>query len=117
MGRAFWRAEESRDVDRILEFFTDDAVWEGSGVTLTGREQIREYHARSAAAYPGLEVRVGRVHGDDDVAALERHARFTGPSGEVVPLDGVNIMRREGDKIGALTAYWRESWLHLDRGP
>ncbi|MGI5207685.1 SDR family oxidoreductase [Spirillospora sp. CA-108201] len=109
IGRAYWRAEESRDVDRILEFFTEDAVWEGPGVTLTGREQIREYYAESAAAYPGLEVTVGAVRGDDDAAALEWHARFTGPSGEVVPLDGVNIMRREGDKIAALTAYFDAS--------
>ncbi|MBO9520594.1 MAG: SDR family oxidoreductase [Nocardioidaceae bacterium] len=106
IGRAYWQAEESRDVDRILEFFTEDAVWEGPGVTLTGREQIREYYAGSAAAYPGLEVTVGRVRGDDDAAALEWHAVFTGPSGERVPLDGVNLMRREGDRIAALTAYY-----------
>jgi len=109
IGRAYWQAEESRDVDRILEYFTEDAVWEGPGATLTGRAQIREYYAGSAAAYPGLEVAVGRVRGDDDVAAMEWHAQFTGPSGEVVPLDGVNIMRREGDKIAALTAYYDAS--------
>ncbi|MEU8225386.1 SDR family oxidoreductase [Kribbella sp. NPDC048915] len=109
IARAYWQAEESRDVDRILEFFTDDATWVGPGVVLTGHEQIRGYYAGSAEAYPGLAVRLGRVHGDDDVASLEWHARFTGPSGEVTELDGVNIMRRRGDKIAALTAYYDNS--------
>ena len=42
LARAYWDAEESRDLDRIVAFVTEDAVWVGPrGVSLQGRDQIR----------------------------------------------------------------------------
>ena len=105
IARAYWRAEESRDPDQILEFFTEDATWRGPGTALAGREQIQGFYAQSAAQFPGLRVQVGRVHGDDREAAIEWTAVFTDASGREHPLEGTNIMRVEGDRIAELTTY------------
>lgn len=106
LARAYWDAEESRDLARIVSFFTDDAVWVGPrGVSLRGSDQIRTYYAASADAYPGLEVTIERVSGDDDEAAIEWSAVFTDSAGRTAPLRGVNLMRRSGDKIASLTTY------------
>ena len=106
LARAYWDAEESRDLDRIVAFFTDDAVWIGPrGVSLEGRDQIRTYYAASAEAYPGLAVTIERVSGDDDEAAIEWSAVFTDSAGRTAQLRGVNVMRRSGDRIVSLTTY------------
>lgn len=106
IARAYWKAEESRDLDRIVGFFTEDAVWVGPrGVSLKGREEIRTYYEASGVAYPGLEVTIVRVSGDDDAAAIEWSAVFIDPTGRRVGLSGVNLMRRSGDKISSLTTY------------
>lgn len=105
IGRAYWQAEASRDIDRIMGCFTDDARWDGPGKTLRGRDEIRSFYQASAAAYPGLDVTVGRVIGDDDQAAFEWHATFTDPGRNSVTVSGVNIMRRDGDRIASLTTY------------
>jgi NAD(P)-dependent dehydrogenase (short-subunit alcohol dehydrogenase family)/ketosteroid isomerase-like protein len=117
IARQYWRAEESRDVDAIVEFFTADARWQGPGVDLRGRDEIGSFYAGSAESFPGLQVEVGRVLGDADEAAIEWSAVFTDPAGEQFDLAGVNIMRRDGDRIAALTTYHDPSTLAPARAP
>lgn len=111
IARRYWEAEASRDLDAILSFFTPDATWKGPGVDLRGHDEIRTFYADSAAAFPGLEVEVGRVNGTDDEAAIEWVAVFTNEKGERFDASGVNIMRREGDRIASLHAFWDPSVL------
>ncbi|MEO3824729.1 SDR family oxidoreductase [Actinomadura sp. B10D3] len=105
VARNYWRAEESREIDRILSFFTENAQWQGPGSDLTGHEEIRSFYEQSIERFPGLRVEVGRVLGDDREAAIEWTAVFTDREGEHYPLSGVNVMRLEGDRIGSLTTY------------
>ncbi len=110
IARAYWKAEESRDLDRIMEFFAADAEWRGPGVDLRGHEQIRGFYAESARQFPGLEVIVERVMpGRSDVSgeetALEWSAVFRDPAGAVHNLSGVNIIRTESGLITSLTTY------------
>ncbi|MEV5968094.1 SDR family oxidoreductase [Kribbella sp. NPDC051952] len=105
IARRYWQAEESRDIDRILAFFTPDARWRGPGVDLQGHAQIRTFYERSAAEFPGLSVRVGRAYGDADEAAIEWSAVFTDAGGTTYDLKGVNIMRVEDDRIASLTTH------------
>lgn len=111
IARRYWQAEASRDLDAILEFFTSDAEWRGPGVDLRGHEEIRTFYADSAAAFPGLEVEVGRVNGTADEAAIEWIAVFINAAGERFDASGVNIVRREGDKIASLHAFFDPSVL------
>lgn len=105
LARAYWHAEESRDLTAILAFFSDDAEWRGPGRILRGIDEIRTFYAQSVARFPRLSVTVGRVIGSDDEASIEWTATFEDAAGHRHPLDGVNVMRRDGDKIASLVTY------------
>lgn len=111
IARRYWQAEASRDLDAILGFFTPNAEWRGPGIDLRGHDEIRTFYADSAAAFPRLEVEAGRVNGNDDEAAIEWIAVFTNAAGRRFGASGVNIMRRDGDKIASLHAFWDPSVL------
>lgn len=115
IARAYWEAEESRDLDHIMSFFSLDADWGSATSRRKGQAAIREFYAGSAAQFPGLTVEVGRVFGDDTEAALEWHAVFTDRGGRTYPLSGVNLFRREGELIASLTHY--EDPTPLTRAP
>lgn len=122
VSRAYWDAEESRDLDRILSFFTDDITWEAPGLRATSREELAPFYAASAAAYPRLRVTIGRVLGGDQEASLEWRAVFTAPDGLNVPARGVNVMRLRDGKISALDCYMDPNQVAPDqarsrRGP
>ena len=66
IARAYWKAEESRDVDRIMAFFAPDAEWRGPGVHLTGHDEIRGFYAESGrrfarGALSGQTPALGRI--------------------------------------------------------
>lgn len=107
LARAYWTAEESRDINAILSFFSADAQWTGpDGITHVGHDQIRTFYENSAAAYPGLTVQVMRSYGDDEEGSVEWNAKLTAPDGRTLDLSGVNIMKRKNDKFTHLTAYF-----------
>jgi NAD(P)-dependent dehydrogenase (short-subunit alcohol dehydrogenase family)/ketosteroid isomerase-like protein len=105
IARRYWQAEESRDVDRILAFFTPDAHWRGPGANLRGHAEIRTFYERSATRFPGLAVRIGKVLGTADEAAIEWSAVFTDPAGATYDLSGVNLIRIENGRIASLTTH------------
>jgi len=105
LAREYWKAEESRDPDYILTFFAPDAEWIGPGIHLRGHEQIRQLYADSAAAYPELDVKVGRCCGDAEQAAIEWDAVFRDAEGSERTIDGINVMRTDGERILSLTTY------------
>jgi uncharacterized protein (TIGR02246 family) len=105
IAREYWKAEESRDPDRILAFFSPDAEWIGPGIHLRGHDEIRQFYADSAAAFPELDVEVGKAVGDAGEAAIEWSARFRDPDGAERETSGVNIMRTDGERILSLTTY------------
>jgi NAD(P)-dependent dehydrogenase (short-subunit alcohol dehydrogenase family)/ketosteroid isomerase-like protein len=115
IARAFWEAEASRDVDRIVSFFTPDADWGSAASRRRGHTAIREYYAGAANQFPGLTVEVGRVYGDDSEAAIEWHALFTDRGGRTYPQSGVSLFRRQGKLIASLTHY--EDPTPLTRAP
>src|SRR6478609_6240552 len=105
LARRYWDAEESRDLDAILDFFTPDAVWSGPSGTVQGRDAIREFYAASAARFPGLEVRMGAVLGDDREAAISWEATFRDHTGRTFPLAGVNLFTVEDGRFSRLTTF------------
>ena len=105
LAHEYFKAEESRDPDRILTFFVPDAEWIGPDTHKRGHAEIRELYAASAAAYPGLTVEVWRAHGSAEQAAVEWRAEFTDPEGNKRDIDGVNVMRTDGERITSLVTY------------
>jgi NAD(P)-dependent dehydrogenase (short-subunit alcohol dehydrogenase family)/ketosteroid isomerase-like protein len=115
VARRYWAAEASRDLDRIMAFFHDQAEWGSATEMLSGKAQIRQFYADSAERFPGLEVEVGRAIGGPDEAAIEWRAIFTDKGGRRYPLNGVNLIRVENDLIVALKHY--EDPTPLSRAP
>ncbi|MGH9615886.1 MAG: SDR family oxidoreductase [Acidobacteriaceae bacterium] len=115
IARAFLDAESSRNLDRIMSFFTPDADCGSATSRRKGHAAIREYFAGAAAQFPGLTVEVGRVYGNDTEAAIEWHAVFTDRGDRSYPLSGVDLFRREGELIASLTHY--EDPTPLTRAP
>lgn len=105
IARAYWQAEESRDIDAILAFFAEDASWNGPGNALRGIAEIRTFYEASILRFPSLTVNAGRAFGDECEASIEWSATFRDHAGEAYALDGVNIMRISGNKIVSLTTY------------
>jgi len=112
--RSYWKAEETRDVDAIMDHFAEDATWVGPGdITLTGREQIRRFYADTGREFPGLEVEVVGVVGDERAAALEFQAVLIDHDGQCHPLRGVNVMQGDGERITSLHAYYDRAQVAL----
>ncbi len=54
--REFKEALESRDVERILSFFTEDAEWQAPEGTFKGKEQLRRYITWNKQMIPDLKM-------------------------------------------------------------
>ena len=54
--RKFRTALESRDVEKILAFFTDDAEWQTPEGTFKGKEQLKRYITWNKQMIPDLKM-------------------------------------------------------------
>ncbi len=71
--RKFRAALESRDVDKILSFFTDDAEWHAPEGVFKGKEQIRRYVLWNKQTTPDFKItEVGaKIVAEGDVGVYE----------------------------------------------
>lgn len=116
LARSYWKAEETRDVAAILAHFAPDAVWRGpGGVELRGHDEIARFYVDTGRDFPGLEVEVTGVVGDERAAALEWSAVLIDAEGARHPLTGVNVMEGDGELITSLRAYYDRA--QIDLGP
>ena len=110
LAREYWTAEESRDVQRILSFFTHDALWTGPGAAhLRGHQEIATFYEENGRKFPGLRVEVGRVFGGPTEAAVEWHAVLTDTDGNDLAVSGVNLMERQANRFSRLEAFFDPS--------
>lgn len=89
---AYWNAEMRRDLDEIVSFFHEDAVFYTPARTWRGAAAIRTRYAEMIRDFPGLDVSIGWVIEDGARAALQWHSVLTGTRGERTILDGVNLV-------------------------
>jgi len=106
VAESYWAAEEQRNVERILDHYHNDAVFNLSGQRLAGHDQIRTYYESSGAKYPGLTVKIVHEVVDGQKAAIEWEAHLTDEAGTTVPLSGVNIIHVEDGKFREVRAYF-----------
>ena len=115
LARSYWKAEETRDVEAIIAHFAADAEWRGpGGIDLRGHDEIRRFYEDTGRDFPGLEVEVTGVVGDDLAAALEWSAVLIDPQGGRHPCTGVNVMHGDGRLITSLHAYWDSGEIALE---
>jgi ketosteroid isomerase-like protein len=114
IARSYWKAEETRDVAAILAHFAPDAEWLGpGGLELRGHDEIRRFYHDTGRDFPGLEVEVTGVVGDERAAALEWSAVLIDPQGGRHPCNGVNVMTGDGERITSLHAYYDRAQVAL----
>jgi len=116
IARAYWDAEESRDIGRILEHFLPDATWTGPGRVARGHDELRAFYDESIADYPGLEVRIRGWYGSHVKAALEWCASFTDVRGGAHQLHGTNLIECREGRIASLTTYFDPAELDVVLG-
>jgi len=106
-------AFNSRNVDRIMEFFTEDATFlmargpEPSGRRVQGKAAIRKVLADRFAVITGMrwEHIDHFVTGDRAVSVWT--VTGTGADGEALDYRGCDIYQFRGDKICHKDTYWK----------
>ena len=96
-----WRA---KDIDRIANLFTDDAVYHNMPMdVIKGKDQIRQTIAGWLDALPGMDFRFLNVVSGDNIIMMERVDQIPREGG-VHELPVMGVIELEGGKISA----WRE---------
>lgn len=95
---AYWAAECRRDIDAVMGYYHPDASYEDSGGLRRGHAEIRRAYEESAAAYPGLEVRIVREYvAAPDRSGLEFDATLIDAEGRRFRVRGINaVVVRDG---------------------
>jgi steroid delta-isomerase-like uncharacterized protein len=122
-AREWTEAWNSRDVDRILTYYTEDAFYEdvptvenGWGVPLRGHQMIREALVETFADMSDLGFEFVSASGAGDRMVVEwimtgTHYRdYTGR----FSIRGVSVIKREGDRIASVSDYY-DAYLLLSQ--
>lgn len=98
VSEAYWAAECRRDIDAVIGYYHPDATYEDSGGLRRGHAEIRRTYEESAAAYPGLEVRIVREYvAAPDRSGLEFDATLIDAEGRRFRVRGINaVVVRDG---------------------
>jgi len=112
--RAISAAFNSRDVDRIVSFFHDDAVFclargpEPVGRTLRGKAEIRKALADRFRQIPDMRWENEEyILAPPDRAISVWTVRGKGSDGEDLDYQGCDIYRFAGDKIIGKNTFWK----------
>jgi steroid delta-isomerase-like uncharacterized protein len=112
--RAYAEAWSSSDADRVLDFFTEDIVYEdvpnvdnGWETVSRGKEAVRRWLVEDFAAMPDFGLEIHSVRTTDNGAAVEwtmtgtQTGDYPGlpASGRSISIRGASFMRFEGGKI------------------
>jgi limonene-1,2-epoxide hydrolase len=102
--RRFCEAWSRLDLDEIIGFFSDGAVYHNIPMDpVVGPEQIRAFIAGFTGAVERLEFRVDHIAADGGVVLTERHDIFTIANGEI----DLTVMGTFEVVDGKITA-WRD---------
>ncbi len=114
----YWRIECTRDVDAILGCYDPDAELLVPGLgRLVGHDEIRRFYQASVDRFPGLEVRIVDAVESGDRGAFEWRSVFRDHEGATWRLEGVNVIRISGERLGTVHVYYDPGALEaLDGG-
>lgn len=111
----YCKAWNTRDIEKILSFFADNAALEnaGSGKAFQGKEEIKTEFTRIFNAWPDNRFEWTLAFTSGNLAASEwiRYATHTGDypdmpaTGSQIAQRGASIIEMNGDKIVRHTSY------------
>lgn len=109
IGQAF----NSRDVDRIVAFFAEDAVFymasgpEPVGRTVAGKAAIRQVLADRFRVIPDMHWAIENEYVCGDRAVSVWRVTGTGADGLRLDCQGCDLYEFRGDKIHRKDTYWK----------
>ena len=113
---ALQAAFAARDMDALLDLFTDDCVYEDKplGVINRGKQEVRQFYDAVLAMTPDLHVRYTRRATNETYGAAEcvLGGTWSGPlegvdaTGKEFTLAGVSCMDIRNGKIARQVDYW-----------
>ncbi|HEY0471672.1 MAG TPA: nuclear transport factor 2 family protein [Kribbella sp.] len=98
--------EGKRNVDDVLALYTPDAVLKSPDARRTGWDQIRPFYEDAATRFPELRTTVVQTVEEENWVVAEWDAIMVGPTGDELHLEGINLVRVEGDLIAEVRAYY-----------
>lgn len=120
----YCRRVDFGDAGRIADLFTEDGIWSGVDLVLTGRAEIREWFVRREALSRRVSRHVCTNVGVDVVAADEarsicylinyRHDRREGDDAMPVPADVPKFVGECRDHFRRTPDGWRFAQRHVD---
>jgi limonene-1,2-epoxide hydrolase len=98
--RNMLKAWEARDLDAIMEYFADDAVYENVPVPpVTGPEKIREFIGGILCWFLNIDVVIHHQVSDGEIVMNERTDTVSGKAGQEVPLRCMGIFKIRDGKV------------------
>lgn len=98
--RNMLKAWEARDLDAIMEYFADDAVYENVPVPpVRGSEKIREFIGGILCWFLNIDVVIHHQVSDGGIVMNERTDTVSGKAGQGVPLRCMGIFEIHDGKI------------------
>ena len=105
---ALLAAFNTRDVDKILEFFTDDCTFDTPrGQRMVGKDEVRKGFQARFDGIPDI------VYGDDrhftsgDRGVSEWTIRGTQSTGEPIEVRGCDLFEFSDGKVSRKDSYWK----------
>lgn len=111
--RAFLAAFNAHDLDAIMEFFTDDCVFEmprgpaPGGRRLVGREEVREGIRSRLEGIPDVRYDDDRHWVSGDRGVSEWTIRGTQRTGEPIEVRGCDLFEFSGGRISRKDSFWK----------
>lgn len=105
--KAYWKAEERRDIEAVLGHYHADAelVVPDLGL-LVGHDEIRTFYAASIVRFPVLRVTIESELENGDRGAFEWSSVFVDHEGKEWRSNGVNIIRVSDGKFASVHVYY-----------
>ncbi len=111
--RAFLAAFNAHDLDAIMEFFTDDCVFEmprgpaPGGRRLVGREEVREGIRSRLEGIPDVRYDDDRHWVSGDRGVSEWTIRGTQRTGEPIEVRGCDLFEFSEGRISRKDSFWK----------
>jgi taurine dehydrogenase small subunit len=113
MLRAITAAFDRHDLDGILAYFTDDAVFEGPrgtepwGTRFVGKEAVREAFAARFSGIPDVQYREDEHFVDGDRGASEWTLSGTTAAGERIEVRGCDLWTFRDGRVVKKDSFWK----------
>lgn len=105
---ALGKLESDKDVDAVVELFSDDCVVGNSGAHghFHGKDAARKFWSRYHSAFKDMESTFRNIVASERCAALEWTTKGTSMQDRHVSYDGVSILEMDEDEIIRFEAYF-----------